>query len=257
MESTKDTFSTKAQKRAFVLNNFDETILDPTITKKQFDDWLIVRGNVGFKHVYVPLTFVKRANEVIMAYGFDTVIATVIGFPHGNEHSTEDKAVQITQAAREGAREVDFVINISLLRSDPMEFIEELRTLAETAHKNAMHIKAIFETYYLSNDEIRSVASLCEQAGVDTVKTSTGFAVKGKNHNDRDPEQLGATPETIMLMGEGIRDKGKVGLKPSGNIRTYEHLVEMHDAWQKAGWRDENVRVGSSSGLQILEELKD
>jgi deoxyribose-phosphate aldolase len=257
MEIHRDTFATKAQKMAFVLGNFDEAILDPTINRKQFEDWMITRGNAGFRHVCIPLTFVKYGREMIVTNAFDTNIITVIGFPHGNEHSTADKASQIIQAARSGASEVDFVINISLLRSDPIGFIEELRGLSQTAHRNAVHIKAIFETYYLSNDEIRAVASMCEQAGIDTVKTSTGFAVKGKNHKERDPEQIGATIDAIELMGEGVKDKEKVGLKPSGGIRTLESLTKLREAWRKAGWKDAQVKIGSSSGLQILEELKE
>ncbi len=256
MEAYMGAFETKAQKIAFVLNNFDETILDPTISRKQFDDWLVARMNAGFKHVCIPLTFAKRCGKIIAANSLDMTISTVIGFPHGNEHSTMDKASQMAQAAREGASEVDFVVNISLLRSDPMAFISELRTMAETAHKNAMRVKAIFETYYLSNDEIRHVASMCEQAGINTVKTSTGFAVKGKNNKERDPEQTGATPDAIELMGMGVKDKEKVGLKPSGGIRTLEHLIRIREAWQKAGWKDAQVRIGSSSGVQIIEELK-
>jgi len=247
----------KAELRALVLNNFDETVLDPMLAQNQFDDWLMMRGKAGFRNICVPLTFVERGSEVIKANGFGITIATVIGFPHGNAHSTESKLHQVTEAAKAGAKEVDFVINISKLRSDLSGFAEELRLLSETAHMYHMHVKAIFETYYMSDEEIMKVASMCEAARIDFVKTSTGFAVKGKNHKERNPEKTGAASDAIALMGAGVKDKEKVGLKPSGGIRTLESLIEMRQAWQWAGWKDAQVRIGSSSGLQILEELKD
>lgn len=186
-------------------------------------------------------------------------VATVIGFPHGNEVTTLAKSFQISEAGVAGATEVDFVINIPLLRSNPEAFKYELKVAAGTAHQNKLQVKAIFEAYYLSDNEIISTAEACESAGIDVIKTSTGYAIKGKNHPDRDPEQIGAMEDAIALMGKGVVDKTKVGIKPAGGIRTAKQLFGILDACVKAGWSIDggNIRIGCSAGLKILDEIGD
>lgn len=256
-ERCKELFGSIGNAMRWVCDNFDETILDPAMSPADLEGFIAKRGEAGFKHICIPLTAVKHAVSVINKNHFDMQVATVIGFPHGNEATTFAKSLQVSEASVVGAAEADFVINIPLLRSDPEAFRYELKAVAGTAHQDKLKVKAIFETYYLSDSEIITVAEACEAAGVDVVKTSTGYAVKGKNHPDRDSEQIGATEDVIALMGKGITDKTKVGIKPAGGIRTAKQLFGILDACVKAGWQLDNgkIRIGCSAGLKILEEL--
>ena len=241
------------------------TVLDPTLTSAQLRNFVAENGKAGFTHVCIPLTMVGDAKAVVAGKlpkleGWEGVqIAAVIGFPHGNESTTRDKVRQVEYAAYHSADEVDFVINIGLLRSDEEKFKDEVKRIARAAHDEThmMKVKAIFETYYLSNEEITKVAGICEEAGVDFVKTSTGFATKGKNHKEReaDAENIGATRNAILLMGKGVKDKSKVGIKLAGGIRTKDQLAMLLMAAVEAGWDKDMVRIGCSAGKQIIDEI--
>ncbi|MGA3020589.1 MAG: deoxyribose-phosphate aldolase [Candidatus Micrarchaeales archaeon] len=248
-------FKDDTEFKQWILQNTDQAALEPTLSYPQLRDFILENGAMGFRHVCVPITQVKNARSLINDNKLQMQIAAVVGFPHGNEFTTNNKRRQVEQAASFGAREVDFVINISMLRSDVVAFSREVRKVAEKAHSLSMRCKSIFETYYLSNDEIKKVARICEDSDIDVVKTSTGFAVKGKNHPDRDPERIGATEDVIRIMGEGIEDKKRVGIKPSGGIRNIEQLTSIIEACIDSGWDKSRIRIGSSSGKQFLEEL--
>jgi deoxyribose-phosphate aldolase len=252
---SKGIFKNNAEFRQWILQNTDQAALEPTLSYPQLKEFILENGAMGFRHVCVPITQVKSASRLIKDNKLQMQIATVVGFPHGNEFTTNNKKRQVEQAASLGAKEIDFVINISTLRSDESAFSREVKTVAGRAHSLSMRCKAIFETYYLSNEEIKKVAKICEDFGVDIIKTSTGFAVKGKNHPDRDPERIGATEEVIRIMGEGVRNKEMVGIKPSGGIRNIEQLTSIIKACVDSGWDKSRIRIGSSSGKQFLEEF--
>jgi deoxyribose-phosphate aldolase len=248
-------FETKGELKAWVLEHIDQTNLEPTLTKEQLSVFIEAAGRQGFHHVCIPITHVAAAKNMIGDTGFKMEIVTVIGFPHGNELSTEGKKQQVIEASRQGASEVDFVTNISLFRSDRTAFSSELRALVDTAKSHDLYIKMILETYYLTDRETAEMALLGELAGVDIVKTSTGFGVKGRGQPDRDPEEIGATVRAIEMMGVGVRDKSKVGIKPSGGIRTVSKLLDILAACKSAGWDSRMVRIGTSSGTEFLSEL--
>jgi deoxyribose-phosphate aldolase len=252
---SKEIFKDNVEFKQWILQNTDQAALEPTLSYSQLKEFILENGAMGFRRVCVPITQVKNASRLINENKLQMQIATVVGFPHWNEFTTNNKRRQVEQAASVGAKEVDFVINIPLLRSDVSAFSREVRKIVGKAHFLSMRCKAIFETYYLSNHEIKKAAEICEDSGVDIVKTSTGFAVKGKNHQDRDPDRTGATEDVIRIMGEGIRNKEIVGIKPSGGIRNIEQLTSIVKACVDSGWDKNRIRIGSSSGKQFLEEL--
>jgi len=153
---------------------------------------------------------------------------TVIGFPSGST-STSEKLREAEEALRNGAQELDFVINRQLLKTRQIpQLFQEVQLLV--AASKAVPMKAILETSELSDEEKIIAAALCAAAGCAFVKTSTGFS------------KSGATVDDIRLLRSVVGPK--LGVKASGGVRTYEDAVRMIEAGA--------TRLGTSNGLQIV-----
>lgn len=215
------------------INRFIEhTHLKPTITGKDVD--LLVRQGVEhqFAGVCIPPFWVKRAKREIAEA--DIQLVTVIGFPLGYQ-MTETKMEEIRLALRDGADELDLVLNVSAFK-DGMNWPKiEVAKCSKLVHDHYKLIKVIIETAYLEEEEIRQLCRICADAGVDYVKTSTGFASSGAQVGD------------IRLMREVL--PSNVGIKASGGIKTYEQAMEMINAGAD--------RIGTSNGVGIMEQAND
>ncbi|KAG1088695.1 hypothetical protein G6F42_020197 [Rhizopus arrhizus] len=164
------------------------------------------------------------------------MVGTVISFPHGNS-TTQVKITEALQALEDGAIELDVVINIGLLKSGKYDEVEqELKQIISMSKvKNPdVSVKIIFETAYLSNEEIVKACEISKAAGAHFVKTSTGFA------------SAGATYEHIELMRNSVPESMEV--KASGGIKTLEQVLKFLELGA--------TRIGSSSSGQIVEEFK-
>ena len=152
--------------------------------------------------------------------GSETMLCPVCDFPFGTS-STESKVKQIELVAKyDTVKEIDIVANFGLIRSGKYdEVTKDLKACAEAAHKYGREIKAIFETDALNEEQIRKTCRCCVDAGIDFVKTSTGFLTGFELH--------GATLETIKIMMEEV--EGKCKIKGSGCIRTREHFLQLID----------------------------
>ena len=152
--------------------------------------------------------------------GTETKLCPVTDFPFGTS-STASRVQQIEQVAKyDTVGEVDIVANFGMIRSGKYdEVIEDLKACVAAAHKYGREIKVIFETDALNEEQIRRMCHCCIDAGVDFVKTSTGFLTGHESH--------GATPELIALMMEEVGDRCKI--KGSGCIRTREHFLQLID----------------------------
>jgi deoxyribose-phosphate aldolase len=160
-------------------------------------------------------------------------VCTVIGFPHGSTTSAV-KAFETADAIKNGATEIDMVINISALLSGDYDFVEQdIRGVVEVAHAAGASVKVIFETAFLNDELIIKACELTERAGADYVKTSTGFASEG------------ATLHNVKLMKATVGDRLKV--KSSGGVRTLDQLIDYMDAGV--------TRSGCSATQQVLEEF--
>lgn len=183
-----------------------------------------------FKSVCVNPANVKLAAKLLQ--GSDVLVCTVIGFPLG-ANTTEIKAYETTIALRDGASEIDMVINIGMAKLHNYDYIyEEIKSIVDAA--SGVTTKVIIETCYLTNDEKKEVCKMAAKAGATFVKTSTGFGTSG------------ATKEDVALMKEAT--EGKCLVKASGGIRTKEDFLSMIDAGAS--------RIGCSAGVKIMEELK-
>ena len=157
-----------------------------------------------------------------------TLVCSAIAFPLGSV-STYCKLAEVRDALASGADELDFVINISKVRSGDYEFVgQEMRQIVLAAQGHTT--KAILETCLLRDEEITAVAREAVEAGVTFVKTSTGF-------------REGTTVEHVRLIARSVG--GACGMKATGGIRTLEQTLQMLEAGA--------TRIGTSSGVAIVE----
>ncbi len=214
------------------LNRFIEhTSLKPTLTDKDIDKLVEEAIEYEFLGVCVPTFWVKKVKREVRKQGIQ--IVTVIGFPLGYQ-MTENKMDEIKIAIDNGANELDIVMNISAFKSGMPWVKTELAKCAQLIHDNDCLMKVIIETAYLSDEEIVKASNICQDAGTDFVKTSTGFA------------PAGAKTEHVKLIRETINSN--VGVKASGGIRDYATAVSMIESGAD--------RLGVSAGVQIMKEME-
>ena len=165
--------------------------------------------------------------------GTSVKVATVVGFPLG-ANLTVTEVAEAEAALRNGAHELDAVLNIGALKSGDRVLVQtEMHSLAQLAHGQGALLKVILENALLSQVEKILACALAVEAGVDFVKTSTGFATSG------------ATAADVALM-RGVVGLN-IGVKAAGGIRTAAHLMDMVDAGAN--------RIGASAGVEIVREL--
>jgi deoxyribose-phosphate aldolase len=221
--------------RGYTLEQVAKTI-DHSILKPDFTDG-DVRAGAELALKYNTASYCIRPMDVAPAAeilaGSDVHVCTVIGFPHGST-TTAVKEFETADAIKNGAVEIDMVINVSALLSGDYDYVEQdIRAVVEVAHAAGASVKVIFETAYLNDELIVKACELSEAAGADYVKTSTGFASEG------------ATLHNVMLMKATVGDRLKV--KSSGGVRTLDQLIDYMDAGV--------TRSGCSATQQVLEEF--
>ena len=182
----------------------------------------------NFLGVCVNPVNVKFAKEYLK--NTDIKVVTVIGFPLG-QNTTEVKILETVDAVKNGADEIDMVLNCGKLKDKDFEYIIDEISKIKTACQGKK-LKVILETDLLTSDEIKSSCQLCAKAGADFVKTSTGFVKNG----------VGAKVEDVKLMYETVSQMG-LGVKASGGIRDKETALKMIEAGA--------TRIGTSSGIKI------
>lgn len=208
-----------------MLQYIDHTLLKPVCTWDEIETLCKEALSYHTASVCIPPSYVKRARE---AFGPELPICTVIGFPLGY-NPAEAKICEARTALRDGADELDMVINLGDVKNRDFEKVyEEIRALRETAGSRIL--KVIVETCYLTRDEKIRLCEIVTKAGADYIKTSTGFGTAG------------ATMEDILLFKEHIGSSVKI--KAAGGIRTREDL----EAFIQAGCS----RIGTSSAVKLL-----
>jgi deoxyribose-phosphate aldolase len=211
----------------------DHTLLKAEATQADIEKLCGEAREHGFMSVCVNPTYVKQARALLR--GTSVKVCAVVGFPLGAQ-SPEIKALEARKAIREGASEIDMVINIGALKGkDEALVLRDIRAVVEACKDGRALSKVIFENALLTDDEKVKACELCMKAGADYVKTSTGFASGG------------ATAEDVALMAKTVAPK-KLGVKAAGGIRTYDDAVRMIRAGA--------TRIGASASVKILEEAR-
>jgi deoxyribose-phosphate aldolase len=204
----------------------DHTNVKPTATEKDIRKLCQEAKKFGFHSVCVTPTYVKLAKKLLIGSKVKPIV--VIGFPHGSE-TTATKVFAAREAVKNGAKEIDVVINLGLLKDKKYQLVKkELRAIKKAVGK--INTKVILETGYLTKSEIKKACQLAKQAGLDFVKTCTGFG-PGR-----------ATVADVKLMRQTVGQK--MGVKASGGIRDYQTAIKMI----KAGAN----RIGTSAGVEIM-----
>ncbi len=206
----------------------DHTLLKPEASAEDIDKLCSEARDYSFASVCINPTWVKRAAESLR--GTEVVTCTVIGFPLG-ANTTAIKAMEARRALRDGAREIDMVLNVGALKSGEYDLVrEDIAKVAEAAHEVGGLCKVILETALLTDEEKVVASSLAKEAKADFVKTSTGFGSGG------------ATVYDVALMRETVGPD--MGVKASGGVRTLEDVEDMIAAGAS--------RIGASAGVQIV-----
>ncbi|HEY6976789.1 MAG TPA: deoxyribose-phosphate aldolase [Chitinophagaceae bacterium] len=213
------------------LNQYiDHTILKPTTLIADIEKLCSEASEYSFAAVCVPPPFVKKAKQLLDGSGVKT--ATVIGFPFGYS-AIEAKLAEILLAIVDGADELDFVINLVALKNNDWSYLaNEINNIMPAIKQNNKVIKIIIESGILEKEEIIKCCELYGAAGVDYLKTSTGYAEKG------------ASVETVQLMRAHL--PLQVMIKASGGIRTYDFAKELIGAGAN--------RLGCSTGISIMQQ---
>lgn len=211
-----------------ISGKIDHTNLKPDASLKDISKLCKEAIDHKFVSVCIPPTYVSHAKKLIKD---SAKICTVVGFPFGFEE-TVTKIAAIKKAVENGADELDVVINIGKLKSGDWEYvsneIDQLVTI--TKHKYAKVLKLIFETYYLSPEELAKLCEICNLHELDFAKTSTGFA------------KSGATIDTVKKMRSLLNNKIKI--KASGGIYTASDANSLIEAGAD--------RIGASKSLTLI-----
>lgn len=193
--------------------HIEYTNLKPDITHGAVDELVATAIDRGYYGVCVPPFWVKRAKREIGTSGLQLI--TVAGYPIGYQ-MTETKEAEISSAIAMGADEIDMVLNVSAVKSEMSWVKIEMARCAKLAHEHERILKVILETSLLDKEEIRQVTRWAVDAGVDYIKTSTGFV------------GAGAQVEDVALIKSLVPDS--VGIKASGGIRDIVKANELLQA---------------------------
>ncbi len=206
----------------------DHTILKPTTTLAEIEKVCEEANQYQFAAVCVPPYYVRDASQVLQKK--KVKLATVIGFPFGYSHY-KAKRKEIKEALKDGAQELDMVMNLAAFKSNDMAYLEnEIGEITKVVKDNDAVLKLIIESGILSNEEIIKCCELYKHYPIDYMKTSTGYAEKG------------ASLEAVELMRKHL--PSTMQIKASGGIRDYQFAKQLIDAGA--------TRLGCSAGVAIV-----
>ncbi len=216
-----------------VVKLIDHTVLKPEATEEDIEKLCKEAAEYKFYSVCVNPSWVPKSKKLLR--GTSVKVCAVAGFPLGAQ-APQIKALEARRALREGASEIDMVINIGALKSKDDQLVaRDIRGVVEECKEARGICKVILETSLLTDEEKVRACLLSMKAGADFVKTSTGFS------------KSGATVEDIALMARTVAPK-RLGVKASGGVRSYADLVRMVQAGA--------TRVGSSNSVNIVQEAR-
>jgi len=221
----------------------DHSLLHPTYTDEDLKEGCELAKKYNVASVCIKPYAVKLAADLLK--DSDVLVGTVIGFPHGSSR-IEAKVNEAELACRDGAVELDMVVNIGKVLSEDWDYIEEeIKAINEVAKKYDAIVKVIFENDFLSEDKYKiKLCEICSKLKVAFVKTSTGYGfVKG---DDNKYSYEGATDHDLILMRKYCSSEVKV--KAAGGLRTLDDVLRV----KKIGV----TRVGATATEAIVSEAK-
>jgi deoxyribose-phosphate aldolase len=209
----------------------DHSLLHPTMTDKELEEGCKLAAKYNVASVCIKPYAVKQA--VAWLQGSDVIIGAVIGFPHGNS-CTESKRYETELACKDGAKEIDMVINLGKALSGDWAYVEQdVKAVCDEAKKHGAKVKVIFENDYLtkggaglsSDDFKKKLCEISERAGVAWVKTSSGYGFV--KQADGSYNYKGATEHDLALMRANVSPA--VQVKAAGGVRDLDGLIKVRD----------------------------
>jgi len=221
----------------------DHSILHPTFTDKDLKEGCEIAKKYDVASVCVKPYMVKDTVELLK--GTSVKIGCVIGFPHGNS-TTKVKVFETIEACKDGAEEIDMVINIGKALQGDFDYVEkEVKAIADACHENGAILKVIIETDFITDNNIKIIlCQICSRTGADYVKTSSGYGFVKQPNGDFN--YVGATIYDLKLMKENVSEGVKI--KAAGGVRNLDQLLEV----QAAG----ATRCGATATSSLLEDAK-
>ena len=209
----------------------DHTLLKPAASNAQIEQLCQEALQYNFAAVCINPCHISRAAKILA--GSSVKVCTVIGFPLG-ANITAVKRYEAQEALKDGALELDMVMNIGALKSGETALVQQdIATVTEAAHQGGGICKVIIETVLLTDKEKIQACQLALQAGADFVKTSTGFSGGG------------ATIDDVALMRKTVGPN--LGVKAAGGIKTLQDALAMITAGA--------TRIGASAGVTIIQDM--
>lgn len=211
----------------------DQTLLKPFVTYEDLRKHCEKAMEYSFKTVAINNAVIPFCSKVLK--GSNVVCDAAVSFPLG-QCTLETKLFETEDAIKKGAAEVDYVINMTELKSGNIAYIEEeMRAITNLCRQNNVTSKVIFENCYLTEDEKKILCEIACRVKPNFIKTSTGFGTDG------------ATLEDVRLMKSIVGEEVKI--KAAGGIRTIEQALSMIEAGAE--------RIGTSCGVEIVEAFKE
>lgn len=221
----------------------DHSLLHPTMTDADLISGCELAKKYDVATVCIKPYFVKQA--VALLKDSDVAVCTVVGFPHGSS-TIQQKVTETRQACKDGATEIDMVVNIGKVLSEDWRYVKkEINAILKESHKHGAILKVIFENDFLPNDKFKiKLCKICSLLDVEFVKTSTGYGYNKQSNGDYNYK--GATEHDLLLMRENTSEK--VQIKAAGGVRTLDGLLKVMDIGV--------TRLGATATATIIEDAK-
>lgn len=228
----------------------DHSLLHPTMTDQELEDGCKLAAKYGVASVCIKPYAVKQAVKWLLGSG--VLVGAVIGFPHGNS-CTESKRYETELACKDGAAEIDMVINIGKALSGDWAYVEQdIKAVCDEAKKHGAKVKVIFENDYLtkggaglsSDDFKKKLCQISERAGVAWVKTSSGYGFV--KQADGSYNYKGATEHDLALMRANV--SAAVQVKAAGGVRDLDGLIKVRDLG--------GSRCGATATAAMMEDYR-
>ena len=217
---------------AAIAKMIDHSLLQQTLTDAELDAGCRLARSYDVASVCIKPYYVHRAAELLA--GSTVAVGATIGFPHGG-HARAIKVAESLQALKDGAVELDMVVNIGkVLSKDWLYVADDIRAVVDVAHTGKALVKVIFENCFLNDEHKQKLCEICGAVRADFVKTSTGYGATG------------ATTEDLILMRKFAPPH--VQVKAAGGVRTLDRLLEVRALGV--------TRVGATASQAILDECR-